>query len=146
MMSTFKFANILFIILLLFGCSKSDPFPSVKLPVFPRAINPNIAFDSPAKGSKAVVYDVEIEFPAKELTEFYDKELRIRGFSPLPEEGIGTFKWEDLTVKVVTGKKPINSLHDIQLHGWTVKKHKEYGSTLPISRERMSKSGRKYLL
>lgn len=37
-----------------------------------------------------------MDFPAKELTDFYNREIQRLGFTPLPEEGIGTFKWESL--------------------------------------------------
>lgn len=96
---TFIHAKIILLIILLIGCGKSDPFPAVKLPIYPSAINLNQAIDSPAKGAKAVVYDVSMDFPAKELTDFYNREMRKIGFIPLPEEGIGTFKWEDFNSK-----------------------------------------------
>ena len=58
-------------------------------------MNTSLGFDSPAKGAKAVAYDLNIDFPAKSLTDFYDKKMKLLGFYPLPEQGIGTFKWED---------------------------------------------------
>ncbi|OGP68246.1 MAG: hypothetical protein A2W27_02965 [Deltaproteobacteria bacterium RBG_16_44_11] len=94
MKKTFIHAKTIILILLLIGCGKSDPFPSVKLPIYPSAINVHQAIDSPAKGAKSVVYDVSMNFPAKELTDFYNKEMGAMGFIPLPEKGIGTFKWE----------------------------------------------------
>ena len=99
MNKAFILAKILPLIILLIGCTKSDPFPAVQLPIYPSAINPNKAIDSPVKGAKSVVYDVAMDFPAKELTDFYDKELSKIGFFPLPEEGIGTFKCEDFYSK-----------------------------------------------
>jgi hypothetical protein len=96
---TFILAKIILMVILLIGCAKSDPFPAVELPIYPGAINPNRAIDSPVKGAKAVVYDVAMNFPAKELTDFYNREMSKIGFIPLPEEGIGSFKWEDFNSK-----------------------------------------------
>ena len=92
-------AKILPMIILLIGCTKSDPFPGVQLPIYAGAMNLNKAFDSPAEGAKSVAYDVTMDFPANELIDFYNKEMSKIGFSPLPEEGIGTFKWEDFNTK-----------------------------------------------
>ena len=92
---TFIHIKITFLVILLIGCAKSEPFPAVKLPIYPGAINVNQLIDFPVRGGKAVGYDVSIGFPAKELTDFYDKEMSRMCFIGLPEEGIGTFKWED---------------------------------------------------
>jgi hypothetical protein len=99
MKKTSILAKTILLVILLIGCAKSDPFPAVKLPIYPSAINPNKAIDSPVKGAKAVVYDVAMDFPAKKLTDFYNREMSKIGFIPLPEEGIGTFKWEDFNSK-----------------------------------------------
>jgi len=96
---SFIHAKVLPLIILLIGCTKSDPFPAIPLPIYPSAINLNKAIDSPVKGAKAVVYDVAMDFPAKELTDFYSREMSKIGFIPLPEEGIATFRWEDFNTK-----------------------------------------------
>jgi hypothetical protein len=117
MNKTFIIVKILLLIILLIGCTKSDPFPALQLPIYPSAINANKAIDSPVKGAKSVAYDAALDFPAKELTDFYDREMSKIGFIPLPEEGIGTFKWKTLITKVEDGKKPLKSRQDIQQHG-----------------------------
>ena len=88
---SFMHAKIMLLIILLIGCAKSDRFPAVNLPIYPSAINARKSIDSPVKGAKAVVYNVSMDFPAKELTDVYDREMSKVGFIPLPEEGIGTF-------------------------------------------------------
>lgn len=74
------FTFVLFGVIPLPGCSKQDPFPSVKLPIYPSATDVHHKIDSPAKGAKSVVYFVQIDFPANELTEFYNKEMERMGF------------------------------------------------------------------
>ncbi len=92
---SFMHPKTILLTIMLIGCAKSDPFPALQLPIYPSAINPNKAIDSPVKGAKSVVYDVAVGFPAKELTDFYNQEMEKIGFFPFPEKGIGTFKWED---------------------------------------------------
>ncbi len=100
----YRLINIIFtcsisICLLFFGCSKSDPFPKISLPIHPSAINPESFFDRPAKGAKCVVYDLRMPFPADEITIFYDSEMDKMGFKPSFEKEAGTFKWENYNYK-----------------------------------------------
>ena len=72
----------------------SDPFPDIKLPVHAKAINPTTKYNSPFSGAKATVYTIKMSFPAKDLTDFYDLQLKEMGYERFPQEGDGgTFEW-----------------------------------------------------
>lgn len=83
----------------------ADPFPNVTLPVHPKAINPESRIDSPAQGAKATVYTINMAFPAKDLTAFYDIELKKMGYVRFTEDGGGTFQWENFNPKTGEWKK-----------------------------------------
>jgi len=87
---------ILLILLLALSFSAActrDPFPNVTLPVHPKAINPEVKYDSPVKGAKAVVYKIRMPFPAEELTDLYDTEMKKMGYARVPADDIFTFQW-----------------------------------------------------
>jgi len=72
----------------------SDPFPNITLPVHAKAINPTTKYNSPFNGAKTAVYTIKISFPAKDLTDFYDSQLKKMGYERFPQEGDGgTFEW-----------------------------------------------------
>ena len=91
----------LFILLIIAGtgCTKSEPISDVKLPEHPDAINPNLIIDSPVKGAKALVYQIKVSFPATEITEYFDIEIKKLGFIKSPTESIGMFKWKSFNQK-----------------------------------------------
>lgn len=70
-------------------------FPNFSLPVYPDAINQKTHFDNPAKGTKAATYQVSAVFPARSLTDFFNKEMINRGFTPYnnPLLALKEFKW-----------------------------------------------------
>lgn len=93
--------NLLIIIsiaLILVGCSENEPFPDIQLPKYPSAIGPKLLIDKPVKGAKALVYEVNIPFPAKDVIKFFDEEISKLGFHQTPAEGIATFKWENINL------------------------------------------------
>jgi hypothetical protein len=94
-----KISFILFLIIIFIGCSKKDPFPEIQLPKYPNAINPELLVNRPAKCAKALVYKLNIPFPATEVTTFYNDEIEKLGFSQAPVESIATFKWENFNEK-----------------------------------------------
>ncbi len=99
---------ILFISLLALSFSVActrDPFPNITLPVHPRAIKPEIKYNSPFKGAKDVVYKIRMDFPAQELTAFYDTELQKMGYERVPEDSIFTFSWMNFNYKSGEWKK-----------------------------------------
>ena len=53
----------------------------------------------PAKDTKAVAYNLSMDFPARDVTDFYNKEMERIGLTPFPEEGFTTFKWESFNSK-----------------------------------------------
>jgi len=72
----------------------SDPFPNVTLPVHAKAINPTTKYNSPFSGAKASVYKIKMSFPAQDLTDFYDSQLKKMGYERFPQGGDdGTFEW-----------------------------------------------------
>lgn len=92
----------LFLAFLLAACTRTkatDPFPNITLPAHPKAINPETQYDSPAKGAKAVVYKVNMPFPAEEITAFYDIEFKKIGYERFTEDGGATFEWENFNPK-----------------------------------------------
>lgn len=99
---TLKFIIVSYFILILFVgeiCSETDPFHQINLPIYPDAINAETLIDKPVKGAKALVYNVSMQFPAEELTTFYNTEMLKMGFHPSPEEEIGSFSWESFNYK-----------------------------------------------
>ena len=88
------FLFIIFIIVAM-GCSKSEPFPNIQLPIHPKAIDPKLLIDKPVKGAKALVYKIQTPFPANEITSFYENEIAKLGFHRAPVKQIATFKWEN---------------------------------------------------
>jgi hypothetical protein len=58
-----------------------DPYPALVLPVYPDAYDiENMANRS--KGTRAVIYKIQTNFPAAEVLEFYDSTLNGSGWEP----------------------------------------------------------------
>ncbi len=70
-------------------------FPNFSLPIFPGATNQKTHLDKPAKGVKSATYRVSTVFPARDLTEFYNKEMTKRGFRKYhdPLDALTEFQW-----------------------------------------------------
>ena len=61
--------------------SETDPFPTIVLPVYQGGYDIGNTFNL-RKGTKALVYKVQTNYPAAEVLEFYDAVLNGRGWKP----------------------------------------------------------------
>ena len=61
--------------------SDADPYPTIALPVYSGAYDIEYSFNR-LKGTKALRYNVQINYPAAEVLEFYDAALNARGWKP----------------------------------------------------------------
>jgi hypothetical protein len=61
--------------------SETDPFPTIALPVYQGGYDIQNSFNR-MKGTKALVYKVQTNYPAAEVIEFYDAVLNGRGWKP----------------------------------------------------------------
>jgi len=61
--------------------SEADPFPTIALPVYHGGYDIENSFNR-LKGTKALVYKVQTNYPAAEVLEFYDAALNGRGWKP----------------------------------------------------------------
>ena len=77
------------------GHANGVDFPNFSLPVYPGATNQKTHLDKPAKGVNAATYRVSTVFPARNLTEFYNKEMAKRGFRKYhdPLDVLTQFQW-----------------------------------------------------
>lgn len=83
------------IVLMIIGRADAVDFPNFSLPIFPGATNQKTHLDKPTKGVKAATYWITTVFPARGLTEFYNKEMEKRGFqkSHDPIDALKQFEW-----------------------------------------------------
>jgi hypothetical protein len=83
------------VIVLSEACAENDPFPNVNLSVCPGAVNIETHLNDPAKGVKALTYQVSANFPARDVTEFYNVQLEKRGFKKHddPLHALKGFEW-----------------------------------------------------
>ncbi len=95
-------------ILLLTACAERDPFPNLKLPVYPNAINLKTHLNHPVKGGKAITYQLRAIFPAQDVTEFHNKGLEKEGFRKYhdPLLALKGFEWNTFNPR--TGKWEIS--------------------------------------
>lgn len=63
------------------GSSEADPFPMIVLPVYHGGYNIENSFNR-LKGTKALAYRVQTNYPAAEVLEFYDAILNGNGWKP----------------------------------------------------------------
>ncbi|MDD2468369.1 MAG: hypothetical protein PHI97_30685 [Desulfobulbus sp.] len=84
-------------------------FPDFPLPMYPAATNQKTHLDKPAKGVKAVTYQVATVFPARSLTDFFNKEMIDRGFKPYNDSllALKEFKWNNFNPR--TGNWDVTS-------------------------------------
>ena len=77
------------------GRANGVDFPNFSLPIYPDAANQKTHLDKPAKGVKAATYRVSTVFPARDLTEFYNKEMTKSGFRKYhdPLDALTQFRW-----------------------------------------------------
>lgn len=83
------------LVLMIIGHADAIDFPNFSLPIYPGATNQKTHLDKPAKGVKAATYRIATGFPARDLIEFYSKELKKRGFKKYhdPLEALTQFEW-----------------------------------------------------
>lgn len=83
------------LVLLTVGHAAAVDFPNFSLPVYPGATNLKVHQDKPAKGAKAATYRVPTFFPARDLTNFLNKEMTKRGFQKFsdPIDSLRQFSW-----------------------------------------------------
>lgn len=70
------------------------PRVNTSLPVYPTGFDVS-ANMKPSAWDEEVFYKVKANFPAAEVTFFYDKEFQARGFIPYAEDGYGKRRWEN---------------------------------------------------
>ena len=61
------------------GPSETDPYPSVDIPIYHKGYNVKERYNESAQ-TKAIIYHVQTDPPAREVIEFYDAELNARGW------------------------------------------------------------------
>jgi len=86
------------VFLLTAACNDTKTKSLTDLPVTPKAFDVQRFNDRPAKGAKAVIYKVATPFPAEEVTNFIDSEMRKKGFRRylMPYEESRGFSWTTL--------------------------------------------------
>jgi hypothetical protein len=82
-------------ILTILGRADAVDFPNFSLPIYPGATNQKTHLDKPAKGVKAATYRITTVFPARGLTDFYNKEMTDRGLKKFhdPLVTLKDFEW-----------------------------------------------------
>ncbi|RII25317.1 MAG: hypothetical protein CXR31_14055 [Geobacter sp.] len=83
------------LVLTIIGHADAVDFPDFSLPIYPGATNQKTHLDKPAKGVKAATYRIATVFPARDLIEFYNKEMKKRGFKKYhdPLDSLTQFEW-----------------------------------------------------
>jgi hypothetical protein len=90
-------------ILIIVGRADAVDFPNFYLPVYPGATNQKTHLDKPAKGVKAATYRITTVFPARGLTDFYNKEMKDRGFKKFHDSLVTLKEFEWITFNSSSG-------------------------------------------
>ncbi len=93
-----KFSIILICALLIplvSPCAESGTSPGINLPVYTGATNLKTYINQPAKGTNAITYQISTIFPARDVTEFYYREMENTGFKKYhdPLLALKEFEW-----------------------------------------------------
>ncbi len=91
----FLFISLLFLVS---SCEKKEPYSEINIPIHSRGENiSKELFEFPE--GKAIRYRVKADFPAKEITEFYDKAISELGFNINPYNPSADRKWTSYSQK-----------------------------------------------
>lgn len=91
------------LVLIIAGRADAIDFPNFILPIYSDATNQKIHLDKPAKGVKAATYQIHTVFPARNLTDFYNKEMRDRGFKKFHDSLVTQKEFEWITFNSSSG-------------------------------------------
>ncbi len=98
-------------VLFLMFCFREKPPSSsqrVSVPVYPGAMSVQRNY------SLQVSYDLTIAYPATELVNFYDRELKRLGFEPFVDDSIGQRTWKSFKDGTVPGEPLVHQF----MAGW----------------------------
>ena len=97
--------SVKFILVIIFvviaSCSNDQSKDFTEFPVHPEAINAHYSKDLIAKGVVSLTYNVEIPFPAIEITNFIENDVTKKGFIryDIPFKALPNFKWSNFNPK-----------------------------------------------
>lgn len=91
------------LVLMIVGRANAVDFPNFPLPIYPGATNQKTHLDKPAIGVKAATYRITTVFPARGLTDFYNKEMRDRGFKKFHDSLVTLKEFEWITFNASSG-------------------------------------------
>jgi len=102
-----KFLPILSILFVV-GCVEKNPYLEVEVPHPPRAENLHTKYSDFPFG-KAISYKVKVDFPAKDIIDFYNKSFSVLGYeiteyNPKSDSKWTLFSQKTLEFQEVTGK------------------------------------------
>jgi hypothetical protein len=93
--------------------SAVDPYPLNEIPIFPKGYNIKKNFN-PSKGTKSIIYHVQIDYPAAEVLEFYDSYFNGNGWRSSFE--ICQRNWEDFINDSKAGTAAVRGLYASWTH------------------------------